>query len=167
MRTLSYTSSNDTSVLLYDDKSAKLLKSITIGDDVEYYNQKVVFQALYAGDYVVKFNVADAFSTTGSLNYKIHAFYNWAPVAAVKSCSLSGSTLSIDMSSSYDADAKYGGAVSYYLVYITGEQTMQFNSSDINVLLSPQQISSISNGFSVAVIDNDGAISSKVNVKIS
>lgn len=160
MRTLSYTCSGDsTSLLFWDENNTKLSPNILIGNAVEKFNQKVIFQAKKAGDYKVQFKIADAFATSSSVECTIHAFTNWLPVAAAKSCTLSGSSLSIDMSSSYDADSKYGGAVKSYLIYINGEMYMEFTSPTINIILSKSQLANIANNLTIAVRDNDGAIS--------
>jgi len=165
MRTLSYTSSDTTNVLLFDDKNTTI-KTIAIGNNVETLNQKVIFQAEKEGDYKIDFKVADAWTTYSSVSYKIHAFTNLLPVAVIYSCTLSGSTLSIDMSSSYDADKKYGGAVKSYLVYIDGEEIMEFISSKVSIILSENQIVNIANTLTVAVRDNDNELSPKIKATI-
>jgi len=160
MRTLSYTCSGDTtSLIFWDDKATKLSPNILIGNAVEKFNQKVIFQAKKAGDYKVQFKIADAFSTAATVECNIHAFTNLLPVASTKTCTLSGSSLSIDMSSSYDADSKYGGKVKSYLIYINGEMYMEFDSPMINIILSKAQLANIANNLTIAVRDNDGAIS--------
>ena len=63
MRKLSYTSSDATNMLLFDDKSTALT-TIPIGNNVETLNQKVVFQAQKEGDYTIDFNVVDAFAAS-------------------------------------------------------------------------------------------------------
>lgn len=160
MRTLSYTCSGDsTSLLFWDENNSKLSQNIQIGNAVEKFNQKVIFQAKKAGDYKVQFKIADAFLTSATVECNIHAFVNWLPVASVKTCTLDGSSLSIDMSSSYDADSKYGGAVKSYLIYINGEMYMEFDSPIINIILSKAQLANIDKNLSIAVRDNDGEIS--------
>lgn len=166
MRTLSYTCSNDTNLSLFDDKGMALKTQIQIGNGIEKYDQKVVFQAKKEGDYTVKFKIADAFSTYSTVETKIYAFTNWAPVAVINSCTLTGSTLSIDMSGSYDTDKKYGSTVKSYQVLIDGEVYMEFISPKINIILSQTQLININNSLYVAVRDNDGVLSPKIKAII-
>jgi len=165
MRTLSFTSSDSTNILLFDDKNTAIT-TIPIGNNVEKLNQKVVFQAEKAGDYTINFKIADSWTTFSSVSYKIHAFTNLLPVAVLDACTLIGSTLTIDMSSSYDADKKYGGAVKSYLVYIDGEETMEFISPKMNIILSETQLMNIATTLMVAVRDNDSELSPKIKPTI-
>lgn len=165
MRILSFTSSDSTNILLFDDKNTAIT-TIPIGNNVEKLNQKVVFQAKKEGDYTINFKIADAWTTYSSVSYKIHAFTNLLPVAVLDACTLIGSTLTIDMSSSYDADKKYGGAVKSYLVYIDGEETMEFISPKMSIILSENQIMNIATTLMVAVRDNDSELSPKIKPTI-
>ena len=162
MRTLSYKCSNDTNIILFDDKNVALPNQIQIGNNIEKLNQQIIFKAIKEGDYTIKFDVKDAFSLTKPVEYSIHAFNNLLPVAVVKSCTLVGSLLSIDMSTSYDTDEKYGGEISSYIIYIDGERTLEFDSPQVNVILSQGQISNINSNLHVAVRDNDKELSQKI-----
>jgi hypothetical protein len=165
MRTLKVVSSND-KLKLYDDNSSLISSNLEIGNNVETFGKKIIFSASAAGDYSVEFTVKDAFGQSYSKTANIHAFYNLLPVAVVKSCTLSGTTLSIDLTGSYDQDAKYGGEVSSYIVYLAGEPALEFTSSSFDVFVSKSNISNVQSNLYVAVRDNDGEISSKTKVTI-
>lgn len=165
MRTLTLTSSDQANIQIFDDKEAALSKT-QIGNNVETLNQKVVFKAQKEGDYSVKFDVNDAFATSATTELKIHAFINLLPVAVIKSCSLSASTLSLDFTGSYDADAKWGGALKSYLVYLDGEAIIEVISPKVNIILSETQLPHIATTLNVAVRDNDSALSPKVKPTI-
>jgi len=165
MRTLSYTSSDATNIFLFDDKSTALT-TVQIGNDVETLNQKVFFQAKKEGDYVITFNLHDAFTTSASLAYKVHAFSNLLPLAVVDSCTLTGNKLHLNLTSSYDTDARWGGAIKSYLIYIDGESPIEVISPKINIILSEAQLPHIATTLNVAVRDNDSALSPKVKPTI-
>lgn len=166
MRILSYDCENGADILLLDAKNSTLTSKIQIGNNIEKFDQKITFRPQKEGDFVINFKVMDAFTTKDTVQYKIHAFTNLVPIAAATSCALSGNTLAIDLSSSYDMDKKYGGAVTGYLVYIDGEKVMDFNSPKMNVILSPSQLSNLSSKLTIAVRDNDGQLSTIVKPTI-
>jgi len=162
MRSLSYSCDNGADILLFDAKNSSLSNQIQIGNNIENFDQKITFRPQKDGDYVINFDVKDAFTAISTVKYKIHAFTNLIPVAAATSCTLSGNTLTIDLSSSFDLDKKFGGAVTGYLVYIDGEKVMDFNSPKMNVILSPAQLSNLASKLTIAVRDNDGQLSTIV-----
>jgi len=162
MRSLSYSCENGADILLFDAKNSSLSSQIQIGNNIENFDQTITFRPQKDGDYVINFDVKDAFTAISSVKYKIHAFTNLMPVAAATSCTLYGNTLTIDLSSSFDMDKKFGGAVTGYLVYIDGEKVMDFNSPKMNVILSPAQLSNLASKLTIAVRDNDGQLSTVV-----
>ena len=166
MRSLSYSCNNGADILLFDTKNSTLSNQIKIGNNIENFDQKITFRPQKEGDYEINFDIKDAFTAISSVKYKIHAFTNLMPVAAATSCTLSGNTLTIDLSSSFDMDKKYGGEVTGYLVYINGEKVMDFNSPKMNVILSPAQLSNLASKLTIAVRDNDGQLSTIVKPTI-
>ena len=169
MDVLSYDCSDTTNVHVLDDKGSRFPLSYRIGSYVEKFSQKIYFNAITEGDFTVKFSLKDTFKKSSDLTVKIHAFYNWLPVAIIKTASLSGITLTLNCNGSYDTDAKYGGAIKSYLVYIDGEKTMEFFTPSITILLSSQTATNINSKVSaiyVACRDNDGQIGNKIKVSI-
>lgn len=161
MRSLSYSCDNGADILLFDANIA-LNNQVQIGNNIENFEKKITFRPQKDGDYVINFKVKDAFTTRDSVQYKVHAFTNMIPVVATTSCVLSGNTLSLDLSASYDVDKKFGGAVTGYLVYIGDEKVMDFSSPKMNVILSPAQLSNLASKLTIAVRDNDGQLSTIV-----
>jgi len=82
----------------------------------------VDFLANKLGEYRLSFTISDTYSETESYYMNIVCFDNLPPVAVLKA-TISGNTLQLDGSESFDRDAIYGGGIRQYLFTISNESS--------------------------------------------
>lgn len=117
-------------------------------------NYELVVPILGLGNYTYRIILLDISGQTKTIQTTIHSFNNWLPVAKM---AVNTTEKKMDFSSSYDADARFGGSVYEYRVYINNNLRKQ----DEN----PYFLLTENNGFTVGqsylfkleVIDSDGA----------
>lgn len=158
---------SDPEIKMADDKGNPLSEKTKIGSYVETYSYNCYVSTKKEGNFIIKYTLTDKYHKTVEQTTKLHSFYNWLPVAVVKNFSLSGTILTMNLTSSYDSDARFGGAIQNYLLYIDGESVMEFSTANITVMLSSQTATNISKKMSnvyVACRDNDAEIGNKVKL---